>query len=170
MPRKPSDRSRLLADYLGADDIIKAGIPQFKREAEKLVKTAEHRLVAKQLKADSLAGDTAPPNTHVYTHAEKALARAKERTRERDIETYLKDVVAKAGGITFKTQFIGVNGAPDRLVLLPEGRSTWVELKAPGKKPTPQQKRLHAQLTAFGQRVEVFDSFEIIDAFMAGRI
>jgi hypothetical protein len=39
-----------------------------------------------------------------------------------------------------------------------------VELKAPGKTPEPHQVREHARMRDFGERVEVIDSLEAVDA------
>lgn len=38
------------------------------------------------------------------------------------------------------------NGVPDRLVLCPGGMAALVELKAPGKKPSPLQREVIAEL------------------------
>lgn len=85
--------------------------------------------------------------------------------RESTIEDYLTRRVAEAGGETRKVRWIGRRGAPDRLILLP-GRSAWVELKAPGEKPTEAQTREHRRLSASGQRVFVVDSFEMVEAIV----
>lgn len=52
-------------------------------------------------------------------------------------------------------------------------RAAWVELKAPGKKATfpagareRAQHREHERLRRFGERVEVIDSFEEVDALI----
>ncbi|MCX8005092.1 MAG: hypothetical protein N2688_09070, partial [Burkholderiaceae bacterium] len=62
------------------------------------------------------------------------------RPRERDIERALVAAVRAAGGEVRKVQWVGRRGAPDRLVRLP-GRHVWVELKAPGERPTRLQER-----------------------------
>ena len=85
--------------------------------------------------------------------------------RERDIERYLTERVAKYGGETRKVQWIGRHGAPDRLVMLP-GRTVWVELKAPGEKAKPHQLREHARMQALGQTVLVIDSFDGVDELL----
>lgn len=51
-----------------------------------------------------------------------------------------------------------MNGLPDRLVLLPEGKMFFAELKAPGKKPRPEQVRVHESLRKLGFDVRVIDS------------
>ena len=53
---------------------------------------------------------------------------------------------------------ITMNGLPDRLVLLPEGKMFFAELKAPGKKPRPEQVRVHESLRKLGFDVRVIDS------------
>lgn len=89
---------------------------------------------------------------------------AKNRVvHERDVEAYLIAQVKKVGGTTRKVQWIGVNGAPDRLVVLPGVGVLWVEVKAPGKKIRNNQGREHALLVAGLQHVHVVDSFESID-------
>lgn len=55
---------------------------------------------------------------------------------------------------------------PDRIVLLPEGKIVFIELKAPGKKPRPIQKYRIKELIALGFRVKVIDSIEGINNFI----
>lgn len=86
--------------------------------------------------------------------------------RERDIEDYLVKRVKAMGGQIRKVQWIGRAGAPDRLVLLPERRSVWVELKAPGAKPTLQQIREHNRMRRLGELVEVIDSLEGVEELL----
>lgn len=95
-------------------------------------------------------------------------------TRESDIEKYLCDRVKDLGGEVRKVKWIGRNGAPDRLVMLPQTGIThsysapiWVELKAPGEKCRPHQIREHERMRRMGQRVEVVDSFEGVDEVLA---
>ncbi len=52
---------------------------------------------------------------------------------------------------------------PDRIVLLPQGRIIFIELKALGKKPRPIQKYRIKELKALGFRVEIIDSIEGIN-------
>lgn len=83
--------------------------------------------------------------------------------RESMIEQYLIDAVAFLGGETRKVQWIGRNGAPDRVVWLPDGRQLWIELKAPGKTPSPVQLREHARMARCGQHVHVVDSIDAVE-------
>lgn len=83
--------------------------------------------------------------------------------RESAVERHLTRRIAQLGGECFKVQFIGRSGAPDRVVMFPDGELFWVELKAPGKKPKPHQTRLHAVLHGMLQAVLVLDSIETVD-------
>lgn len=90
---------------------------------------------------------------------------------ESTIEKYLVDKVKKAGGIAYKFTSPARRSVPDRLVLIGDDGYTpptivFVELKAPGKKPTPSQTREHARIRALGFRVEVIDSKDGVDEFM----
>jgi len=83
--------------------------------------------------------------------------------KESVVERHLVRRVGKMDGEVFKIKFIGRRGAPDRLVLFPDGESHWVELKAPGKKAAPHQARVHAVLHGMLQSVLVLDSIEAVD-------
>lgn len=87
-------------------------------------------------------------------------------TRESAIEQYLVEQVKAKGGECRKLKWIGRNGAPDRLVMLPGKPLLWVELKAPGEKAKPHQVREHERMRKRGQRVEVVDSFEGVDTVL----
>jgi len=87
----------------------------------------------------------------------------KRKTRERNIEAYLRDEMKKVGGWVPKWRSPGNNGVPDRIVFAPGGRIVFVELKAPGEKPTPTQKVQHERLRALGCDVRVIDSREGVD-------
>ncbi|WEG14139.1 VRR-NUC domain-containing protein [Pullulanibacillus sp. KACC 23026] len=86
--------------------------------------------------------------------------------RERDIETYLRDQVKKAGGRAYKFESPGNDGVPDRIVIFPGNRIYFVELKAPGKKPRPLQVKQINDLKQFGCIVRVIDSKEGVDEFI----
>lgn len=85
---------------------------------------------------------------------------------ERRVEQRLVDGVRAAGGLAMKWVSPSMSGVPDRIVFLPGGRIRFVELKAPGQKPTPLQQRIHRMLEGLGCEVVVLDSVEAVDAWV----
>lgn len=83
--------------------------------------------------------------------------------KERDIENYLRERVKAAGGTAYKFVSPGNNGVPDRIVMLPNIHDIYVELKAPGEKPTVLQLNQHRRLRALGRDVRVIDSKSQVD-------
>ena len=77
-------------------------------------------------------------------------------------EQALVRTVKARGGIAYKFVSPGVNGVPDRLVLLPHGKIAFVELKAKGKKMRPLQLKRKQQLEALGFLVYCIDRKEQI--------
>lgn len=86
--------------------------------------------------------------------------------RERDVEKYFVKKVKDLGGTAEKFTSPQRRSVPDRLVIMPGGRICFVELKAPGKKPTEAQARDHEHRRALGCRVFVLDSLEAVDAWL----
>ena len=82
---------------------------------------------------------------------------------EKEIEAYLRIRVKKLGGIAYKFTSPGNDGVPDRLVLLPNGSISFVELKAPGKKPSKLQMVQINRIKNLGFEVNVIDSKELVD-------
>lgn len=87
--------------------------------------------------------------------------------RERNIEQYLVRRAKEAGGRAYKWNSPGMNGVPDRIVLLPGGRIAFAELKAPGNKPTPLQINQHRFILNQGLPVVVIDSKDGVDELIA---
>lgn len=77
--------------------------------------------------------------------------------REKTIEKKLADAVKARGGLAPKFTSPGFDGMPDRIVLMPGVRMTFVEVKAPGKAPHPLQEARHRMLRQLGFRVYVLD-------------
>jgi len=88
-----------------------------------------------------------------------------KKQTENQIETYFRDQIKKIGGKAFKFVSPGNAGVPDRIVLY-NSQVIFVELKAPGKEPTPLQKVTHLTIRSKGVRVEVIDSKEQVKQFI----
>ena len=82
--------------------------------------------------------------------------------RDKIIEDKLVKSIRLMGGLAPKFVSPGFDGVPDRLILLPNGRMAFAELKAPGKQLRPLQKRRKRQLEALGFRVYVIDNTDQI--------
>lgn len=82
---------------------------------------------------------------------------------EKEIEAYLRKRIKKLGGIAYKFTSPGNDGVPDRIVLLPKGKISFVELKAPGKKPSKLQMVQINRIKKLGYDVYVIDSKELVD-------
>lgn len=67
---------------------------------------------------------------------------------------FVKHIV-RTGGEVRKVKWIGRQGAPDRVVLYPDGELTWVELKKSDGALRPGQEREHERLRKMGQTVLV---------------
>lgn len=86
--------------------------------------------------------------------------------REKTIEQKLVNTVKSSGGIAPKFVSPGFDGMPDRLVLLPNGKIGFVEVKAPGKEPRPLQVARHELLRRLGFKVFVLDNPEQIGGIL----
>lgn len=82
--------------------------------------------------------------------------------RENVIERQLAMAVKKMGGMAVKFVSPGLDGVPDRIVLLPDKKMAFVELKVPGKKLRPLQEKRKRQLEALGFSVYVIEGVEQI--------
>lgn len=83
--------------------------------------------------------------------------------QEQSVEKTLVQKVKKRQGLALKFVSPGMAGVPDRIVLMPEGKMAFVELKAPGKKPRPLQVCRMQKLQRLGFRCYVVDSTSMID-------
>lgn len=81
------------------------------------------------------------------------------------VEAHFVKVAKRYRCMVRKLQWGCRNGAPDRLIIFPDGRLYFVELKSPGKTPEAHQLREHARLRSYGQRVYTLDTKPKINAF-----
>ncbi|MGN7470358.1 VRR-NUC domain-containing protein [Brevibacillus sp. SAFN-007a] len=86
--------------------------------------------------------------------------------RESTLERRLVREVKAMGGLALKWTSPGNRGVPDRLVILPNGQTVYVEMKAPGKPLQPLQEKWARTLRGMGHRVYKLDSDEDIDRFI----
>ncbi len=82
--------------------------------------------------------------------------------REKYIEQRLVSEVKKHGGLCLKLASTGLDGIPDRLVLMSKGKIAFVELKAPKQKPRKLQLVRIKKLKEMGFSVYVLDNVEDI--------
>ena len=81
---------------------------------------------------------------------------------ESTVERHLREEAKKRKGMALKFVSPGMNGVPDRIVLMPDGKMAFVELKAPGKKMRPLQEKRKRTLEELGFLVFCVDSKEMI--------
>ena len=82
-----------------------------------------------------------------------------EKTTARKLVAATKAI----GGIAPKFVSPGYDGMPDRIILLPNGKMGFVELKAKGKKPRPLQEARHRLLRELGFKVYIIDNASDIE-------
>lgn len=90
----------------------------------------------------------------------------KTHIKEVDVEQHLVKEVKRRGGVCEKFASPGKAYVPDRIVTMPGGHIWFVELKAPGKKPTAGQLRDHERRRALGFKVLVLDSIAAVNIFL----
>lgn len=100
-----------------------------------------------------------------------------KKVREAKVEKSRKAAVAEQGGLSWKFVSPGLIGVPDQIefygvaammeitgmtreacVALLATAIQLTEVKAPGKKPRPEQMRRHAELRALGFTVNIIDT------------
>lgn len=81
---------------------------------------------------------------------------------ERIIEQKLVSAVKGKGGLAPKFVSPGLNGVPDRIVLLPGAKLAFVEIKADGKTLRPLQVKRKRQLESLGFSVYCVNSADQI--------
>jgi len=87
--------------------------------------------------------------------------------QEKYIEQKMVAAVKSMGGMAPKFVSPGIDGMPDRIVLLPMGRIAFVECKATGKKMRPLQNKRKKQLEALGFLVYCLDDVKQIGGILS---
>ena len=85
---------------------------------------------------------------------------------EKQIESYLVREVHKRGGIAYKFTSPGNPGVPDRLILLPDGRTIYVELKTEFGQLSKLQHWQIGRMRELGAVVYTLKSIEQIKNFI----
>ena len=84
---------------------------------------------------------------------------------EKEIERVLVEQVKRLGGRAYKWVSPGNDGVPDRIVILPDTRPIFVELKTNTGKLSALQKIQIDRLRKMGQRVEVVKGIDGVSQF-----
>lgn len=85
--------------------------------------------------------------------------------RESKIEQHLKNEIEKLNGMCLKFTS-SIRGVPDRIILLPENRIYFVELKNEKGRLSKTQKYVHKQFKKLGVHVYVPYSKSDVDKFI----
>ena len=86
--------------------------------------------------------------------------------RESEIERKFVNAAKLRGGLALKFVSPGMNGVPDRLVLMPGGRMAFAELKVPGESMRSIQRKRKRQLEQLGFAVYCIDGPEQIEGVL----
>lgn len=86
---------------------------------------------------------------------------------EKAIEQYLVKKVREAGGTAYKFVSPGNRGVPDRVVVFPDGRIVFAEIKCDTGGLSAQQNNQIKKLRRLNQTVRVIYSKEEVNMFMS---
>ncbi|MBP2643831.1 MAG: hypothetical protein H6Q67_1718 [Firmicutes bacterium] len=81
---------------------------------------------------------------------------------EKELESRLKKEIEKLGCKFYKFISPNMGGVPDRLVLIPNGKAVFVEMKRPGGILKPLQKKRKKEIEKLGFEVWVVDTLSEI--------
>jgi len=88
-------------------------------------------------------------------------------TLEKEVEGYLRrQVKMRLGGMALKFVSPGLNGVPDRIILLPGAQICFVETKAPGERLRKLQAYVCGLITQMGFAVYRIDTKAKVDEFV----
>lgn len=94
----------------------------------------------------------------------------REKESEKDVEKYLAEQVDAAGGLCRKYVSPGVRGVPDRICIMPGGKTIYVELKSEGEEPTPHQVREHQRMELRHHQVYIIDTKAKVEELLVNEV
>jgi len=94
------------------------------------------------------------------------MSKRYSRVIESDAEDELVGGVKRNGGMAFKLKFISIDGAPDRLILMPGGRFFFVEVKKDDGALEATQRALFPLIERLGFTVHVLYGVEQVKQFI----
>lgn len=86
--------------------------------------------------------------------------------KESAIEAWMVRAIRSRGGLCYKWVSPGTTGVPDRIVILPGGRTIYVELKTEVGRLSEIQKNIHAELRNRGADVRTLYGLDQVKAFV----
>jgi hypothetical protein len=87
--------------------------------------------------------------------------------QEREVEQFLRDKCKEAGLLCWKMQSLSIRGFPDRMVVCPDGRIYFVEVKGDGGRLSQLQKVVIDRLRSNKCNVFVVTGIESVKAFLS---
>lgn len=91
---------------------------------------------------------------------------SRQGCRERWVESYLVKRVKEVGGKAYKFNSMTCKGVADRLVLLPNGKIFFIELKSPVGKQTKLQQVFEQDVIKLGQKYLLINSRDAVNEFI----
>lgn len=91
---------------------------------------------------------------------------SREEISEKQVEALFARRVRESGGKSYKWSSPSHRGVPDRIVIAPEGRVYFVELKRPSGKLSKLQVIVQSELTALGANVYTLYDKEDVHEFI----
>ncbi len=89
-----------------------------------------------------------------------------EYMKESTLEKYLVKEISKLNGLCLKWVAPGTRGVPDRIIIMPEGKTYFVEMKQEKGKLHPLQKYVHRQFENRDHKVYVLWNKEQVNTFI----
>lgn len=86
--------------------------------------------------------------------------------QEKLIEKKLREYVKRLGGIALKFHSGSFTGMPDRIILMPGGKISFVEVKTTGKNLSPKQRIAFRMLKRLGFDCRMIDTQEKLNQFL----